>query len=439
MHSQPGNAKVNIFLAGIALSIIRYYALICIAVCVSEISIIWQMTEWSRPSARSRAMMLIFLFVGLSIWAFWHDKQQLRANAVAYVLSGPVVTLLCIILLYHAIDEVQHTAIWSPADHFRVIIAAVATACSVALLPALWALEITKLRYIGKSPMAMLRSLPRFAEAPAFKPEITRRQESKKTARLEIAGATFLAISTLLVILFGIDTEIKVYQIPCWIGLFLLFKSRMYGSVGALDTLSGDRRMPVLFLRSFGSESRIKIYLINVFDFSLETRLTHFANSIGPFIAIGQPGEEAPRPGAAKAYFDNTAWRSVIENWIQKSRFLIMQFDDTPSLEWELGTILKARHHLKLILLIRQTLRHSPAPTVGRLLAAVRDTPWHAAVSSISGQRGLIAIVLLDDGQIVEIRSLIFTRSVYEMAVYTCAALLTNRHTELKTVNAGNS
>ncbi len=58
---------------------------------------------------------------------------------------------------------------------------------------------------------------------------------------------------------------------------------------------------------------------------------------IGDLIAIGEPGEELPKPGAARVYISHDGWQDRVEAEIRKARLVVVRAGKTPGVFWELG------------------------------------------------------------------------------------------------------
>ena len=77
-----------------------------------------------------------------------------------------------------------------------------------------------------------------------------------------------------------------------------------------LDEPLSDKRSPVLYLRAFRhdtlSSKIIGLPFTNTLaDTTEEEQIAKVMNEIGPFIAIGRPGEERKLLGATRIYVDD--------------------------------------------------------------------------------------------------------------------------------------
>ena len=146
-------------------------------------------------------------------------------------------------------------------------------------------------------------------------------------------------------------------------------RRRLQLDAGAL--LAIDDRAPIVHLRSFGDDE-VQIQSIagdatksifGRFDMAstfktrllwqnvrLEEALAGIARSFGPFIAIGEPNEDMPDIGAARAYLGDDQWQERVAEWMQKSILITMVGGVTPGLLWELDHLLKHGDPGKLII-----------------------------------------------------------------------------------------
>lgn len=78
------------------------------------------------------------------------------------------------------------------------------------------------------------------------------------------------------------------------------------------------------------------------FDLAVDTSeevLARFFSHIGPVIAIGQPGEGLPTPGAARMYLPDDQWQSAVEEELQNAQIVLVQPGATDGVRWELEQI----------------------------------------------------------------------------------------------------
>ena len=99
------------------------------------------------------------------------------------------------------------------------------------------------------------------------------------------------------------------------------------------NTLSGDSRAPILLLRSFQDDAAA----VETLGINGKKKLIRIesmlASSIrrcyGPFLAIAQPGT-LKAEGAARDYFQGEEWRTVVTDWMERARLIIVLAGSTP-------------------------------------------------------------------------------------------------------------
>lgn len=102
---------------------------------------------------------------------------------------------------------------------------------------------------------------------------------------------------------------------------------------------SGSRR-PVLYLRAF-----------SVDDYSHHERsVVEVLRMVGPVIAIGRPGEDFPRLGAARFYVDHAHWQAKVADIVRVARLVVWVTGTTEGLKWELDHLRRSLAPKKLIL-----------------------------------------------------------------------------------------
>jgi hypothetical protein len=129
----------------------------------------------------------------------------------------------------------------------------------------------------------------------------------------------------------------------------------------AARLLEADERAPILLLRSFADDARqvrskglsTRVLSLGVRGRKrLEAAVADELARLGPFVAIGQPGERLPRLGAARAYFSDDEWQRAVIDWIARARLIVMVAGRTAWLQWELKEIVRAGQLGKLLLLL---------------------------------------------------------------------------------------
>ena len=137
------------------------------------------------------------------------------------------------------------------------------------------------------------------------------------------------------------------------------------------DAIASDRRSPILYLRSFGSEDvviperppgawgRVVIrlwyrawplamvgmavqWMVGLFHTlrgrasqRLEEQLVAVFRRFGPVVAIGRPGEAIATAGASRAYLGDDSWQDFVLARIDAAQLILLQIESTEGTWWE--------------------------------------------------------------------------------------------------------
>lgn len=136
-------------------------------------------------------------------------------------------------------------------------------------------------------------------------------------------------------------------------------------SAGAKETRESDARPPIVFLRSFRDDAAIShvstqiprgfrdLALLSApanHPLTFEEKLATAFARLGPFVAIGRPGESSPPPGAAREYCSQTEWQNSVLALMREARLICVLVDYTEGLSWEISQIVELGLCDKLVL-----------------------------------------------------------------------------------------
>jgi hypothetical protein len=136
-----------------------------------------------------------------------------------------------------------------------------------------------------------------------------------------------------------------VYAVSLW--LFTLGR-RMRVS-GAELVLAEDVRPPIVYLRPFGTDraeiarrlsSWVRISPREGFEKTYEQRLARTLHKIGPLVAIGDPTERLPLPGAARMYAPDEEWHEKVDKLAGQAGVVILHTGDGDGLAWEVHRVI---------------------------------------------------------------------------------------------------
>jgi hypothetical protein len=157
-------------------------------------------------------------------------------------------------------------------------------------------------------------------------------------------------------------------------GLACLAIARRAAQPDAVTVMARDPRPPVIYLRPFQQEEEVfaqmpwswssyRRYLTHSYllrksrHLTLEDFLgTEISTRLGPFIALGNPTDFVPPPGAARTYIADAEWPKQFDAMAQRARCLVLQAASSEHVVWELAEIRSLHLESKLFVLTRPKL-----------------------------------------------------------------------------------
>lgn len=142
------------------------------------------------------------------------------------------------------------------------------------------------------------------------------------------------------------------------IGAFLMVVVRRMSVRLKLARQRDDLRAPVVYLRSFRTDSRLSHRpraIGRMFStHTEEEQLVEALREIGPVIAIGKPDERLPRLGATRIYVDEADWQQQILSWFDRAALVVIHVppDPTTGVEWEIDRSLSVVPLSRLVFVI---------------------------------------------------------------------------------------
>ena len=132
----------------------------------------------------------------------------------------------------------------------------------------------------------------------------------------------------------------------------------------ALELMRRDLRPPIVFLRSFQEDHRVihesptddregGEYVTNTQrKASHEDTLAHLLRSVGPFVAVGQPGEPLATLGAARVYLADHEWKGTVESMVHRAGAVVLQPEFSSGTLWEVELVIRAVDLRRLLLVV---------------------------------------------------------------------------------------
>ena len=223
----------------------------------------------------------------------------------------------------------------------------------------------------------------------------------------------------------------------CFFVRVLWRRGRKLAAIDAQAALRSDSRRPILYLRSFRDDPLLmegewgllvnrdgrvghrgtrgpiarafyrmatRLQATTGGGGRLEENVSRVVAPIGPFVALGAPGERLPELGAARAYTTDDTWQNEVIEWMDMAQLIVAVAGPTHSLRWEFDNILSRNAWAKLLILMPPSTANETTAAWNNLVAALQDRPWRDAVASLD-QAEVVAIRLLEDGSLSVVTS----------------------------------
>jgi hypothetical protein len=148
-------------------------------------------------------------------------------------------------------------------------------------------------------------------------------------------------------------------------GAVLLRRGMKHSAPSGGDSLAEDARRPIVYLRSFADESddyRLTSFLRGAFGLRISADIPAWASQeqfllgkylskIGPYVAIGRPGEPLPELGAHRIYVGG-AWEEQVLTLLRRARLVVIRAGSTRGLHWELSQIMAAVEPSRVLMIL---------------------------------------------------------------------------------------
>jgi hypothetical protein len=153
-------------------------------------------------------------------------------------------------------------------------------------------------------------------------------------------------------------------------GAVMVVYGKRHLTLSADVVLARDTRPPIIYLRSFDIETGsfgLSAYFSSVgtaftnrsmgwgvspWDPTFQTQLSLVMGRIGPYIAVGRPGEKLPGTGAARLYIPDSEWQQRVTELIRRSRLVVIRAGSSPGLQWELDNLMRHVRPRQLLVLL---------------------------------------------------------------------------------------
>jgi hypothetical protein len=162
--------------------------------------------------------------------------------------------------------------------------------------------------------------------------------------------------------------EILIPIIPFAVAYGMIRRGQKMRAVRAEALMASDPRPPVLYLRSFLDEDQDKgpvgaarsakgstqelSYSTPPWGVREQEALSILFREVGPYVAIGKPGERLPELGAARMYVPDQKWQSRVKALCASAQLVIVRAGVTAGLRWEVEHLVESVSPLKLLFLL---------------------------------------------------------------------------------------
>jgi hypothetical protein len=184
-------------------------------------------------------------------------------------------------------------------------------------------------------------------------------QKRRSTGRaLKMTGIALIPLGGLLYGVLGGPDDNPVALLGVFVmiaGIVMHFRGRQHAAharaQGPESPLS-DSKPDVLYLRSFRTDpsSRLKVLLSGLS--TEEEQLADVLRPFGDLIAIGQPGEPLPMPGATRMYASDSEWKALVLDRMRKAPLVVIRAGTGAGLIWEFGQLVELSKPEKVLVLV---------------------------------------------------------------------------------------
>lgn len=151
------------------------------------------------------------------------------------------------------------------------------------------------------------------------------------------------------------------------IGVKIWYRGKQYAATPGEEAESKDPRPPVVFLRSFNDELADKTPWSVIRNPFSDRRLAkevppgspyerdlmeRLFKKVGPYLAIGRPGESFADPGPARFYLPDDKWQDFVVSRLRRAQLVIIRAGVTPGLGWEMEQVVALVPPRKIIILL---------------------------------------------------------------------------------------
>jgi len=183
-------------------------------------------------------------------------------------------------------------------------------------------------------------------------------QQTTSGGGLKILGIALIIVGGLIYLaLGGVDENPSaLLAIPLIVGGILVhYRGRQHAARAkavAPDTRLRDSQPKVLYLRSFQTDPSTAYQQLAAGWTTEEEELKSVLQPFGEMVAIGQPGERLPVPGATRMYANQSEWKRVVLASMQSAPLVVLRAGSSPGLLWEMEQAVRTLQPERLLVFV---------------------------------------------------------------------------------------
>ncbi len=145
------------------------------------------------------------------------------------------------------------------------------------------------------------------------------------------------------------------FAATAFLGAFLIASGKRLQAKARASEASLDSRKPILYLRPFSQDEGVYPRWLSAFgNYGVaegqEQTLARIMSQVGPFLAIGRPGEKLPPLGAIRKYVNEEEWQQIVGEVVRDAALVILRIGSSQGLVWEFRHVCGAIETKKLVL-----------------------------------------------------------------------------------------
>ena len=183
-------------------------------------------------------------------------------------------------------------------------------------------------------------------------------QQTASGGGMKILGIALMILGGVIYVAVGgaDESPSALLAVPLIVGGILVhYRGRQHSArakaVGP-DTLPIDSQPKVLYLRSFQTDPSTTYQRLAAGWTTEEEDLKSVLQPFGDMVAIGQPGERLPVPGATRMYVTQSEWKRVVLASMQSAPLVVLRAGSSPGVLWEMEQAVRTLEPQRLLIFV---------------------------------------------------------------------------------------